>query len=209
MFIELVDALRCPVSHEESWLVAAADRTEARHIIEGTLGCPVCKAQFTIHDGVADLRRAHHEPSDAASVPADAGEAVGLAAFLGLDDTPGTVLLLGGWAVHARGLRELVDVNVIAADPPSGMRGEPGISVLRCDGPLPLAPGVARGTAVDATDGGNRIASAVRATRVGGRVVGPVSVPVPAGLRELARDARLWVAEREPNLPIVSLARRR
>jgi hypothetical protein len=37
MFIELVDALRCPVPHEESWLVASADRMEARHIVDGTL----------------------------------------------------------------------------------------------------------------------------------------------------------------------------
>lgn len=209
MFIELVDALRCPVAHEDSWLVAAAERTEARHIVEGTLGCPVCKAQFAIHDGVADLRRAHHERSDADAEPASADDAVRLAAFLGLDDSQGTVLLLGTWATHARALREVVEVNVIAADPPASMIGEPGISVLRCDGPLPLAPGTSRGTAVDAADGSSRIASAVRATRIGGRVVAPVSVPVPAGLRELARDERLWVAEREPDLPIVSLTRKR
>lgn len=208
MFIELVDALRCPVVHEDSWLVATAARTEARHIVEGTLGCPVCKAQFPIHDGVADLRRGHHQLVSVRSDASGDDAPLRLAAFLGLDDAQGTVLLLGEWAAHARGLRELVDVNVLAADPADGMAGEPGISVLRCDGPLPLAPGIARGTALDDTDGATRIASAVRATREGGRVVGPVGVPVPSGVRELARDERVWVAERERDLPLVSLASR-
>ena len=48
MFIELVDALRCPVAHAESWLVAAAIRMEARHIVDGTLGCPVCSAELLL-----------------------------------------------------------------------------------------------------------------------------------------------------------------
>ena len=56
MFIELVDALRCPRTHEESWLVLAASRIEARHIQEGALGCPVCRAEYPIRDGIVDLR---------------------------------------------------------------------------------------------------------------------------------------------------------
>src|SRR6476620_4400515 len=58
MFIELVDALRCPNTHEESWLVASADRMEARHIVSGSLGCPICKSEFPIRDGVVDFRTA-------------------------------------------------------------------------------------------------------------------------------------------------------
>ena len=56
MFIELVDALRCPQPHAESWLVVASTRTQARHILEGTLGCPVCRAEYPIVDGVVDFR---------------------------------------------------------------------------------------------------------------------------------------------------------
>ena len=41
MFIELIDTLRCPTPHDESWLVLAADRMAARHVVEGTVGCPV------------------------------------------------------------------------------------------------------------------------------------------------------------------------
>jgi len=56
VFIELVDALRCPRAHEESWLVLAMSRIEGRHIQEGALGCPVCHAEYPIHEGIVDLR---------------------------------------------------------------------------------------------------------------------------------------------------------
>src|SRR5690242_21064587 len=89
MFIELVDALRCPVPHEESWLVASATRMEARHIVDGLLGCPVCHAEYPIRNGVADFRREPTLPLEAAPDPflrGDATTAMRLAAFLGLSD---------------------------------------------------------------------------------------------------------------------------
>src|SRR4030081_3421247 len=95
MFIELVDALRCPTPHDESWLVGSADRMEARHIVEGTLGCPVCRAEFPIHDGVVDFRRgpARALPSNAAPDPE---QTMRLAALLDLSDASGFPVLLGG-----------------------------------------------------------------------------------------------------------------
>jgi len=44
VFVELIEALRCPRPHEDAHLVASATRTEARHIVDGVLGCPVCGA---------------------------------------------------------------------------------------------------------------------------------------------------------------------
>ena len=52
MFVELVDLLRCPRPHEDTWLVAAAEAMSGRHIVRGTLGCPVCEAEYPIRDGV-------------------------------------------------------------------------------------------------------------------------------------------------------------
>ena len=194
MFIELVDALRCPNAHEESWLVAAATRMEFRHIVDGTMGCPVCKAQYPVRRGVVDFRRtgAGAVPQHA---PPDESEAARLAAFLDLTDHTGFAVLLGAWSTHAPLVRGLVETPLIIVDPPDGTEGEPGISVLRCDGPIPIAAGSARGMAIDG-GGVARVASAVRATRVKGRVLAPVSVPVPDGVTELARDAATWVAER-------------
>jgi hypothetical protein len=64
-----------------------------------------------------------------------------------------------------------------------------------------------------AVDGGapTRVASAIRATRAGGRVVLPAGVALPAGVCELARDASVVVAEREAatSLPVTLHVRRR
>ncbi|CAN5786469.1 hypothetical protein BH11GEM1_BH11GEM1_03290 [soil metagenome] len=195
MFIELIDALRCPVSHEESWLVAAAARIEHRHIVQGTLGCPVCSAEYPIRNGVVDFRRgAGHLASS--RPPAHGEPAMRLAAMLDLTDAQGFAVLLGSWGSWATELSAIVETPLILLDPPADIIGAPGISVLRTDGDLPLASGAARAMAID--DGSlERAASAVRATRTKGRVVAPVSLALPDGVRELARDQALWVAERE------------
>lgn len=213
MFIELVDTLRCPTPHEESWLVLASTRMVARHVLEGTLGCPVCAAEYPIHDGVVDFRRAASGPR-ATAEPADAEQAMRLAAFLGLDDAQGFAVLMGQWGSHALELRGLVECPLILVDPPLEVDASPGLSILLTDGPLPLAAGAARGTALDvagpAGAPGERIASAVRATRVKGRVVGRLSLALPAGVTELARDDRDWVAERDAQAsPLVTLHVRR
>jgi uncharacterized protein YbaR (Trm112 family) len=208
MFIELVDALRCPTPHEESWLVASADRMEARHIVDGTLGCPVCKAGFPIRNGVVDFRRGALRELPA-STAADQEQAMRLAAFLDLSDAQGFAVLLGQWGAHAPLLRALVETPLVLVDPPEGIEGEPGISVIRCNGDLPLAAAASRGIAID--DGpAARVASAVRATRVKGRLVAPASVVVPAGVRELARNDSMWVGERETHdSPLLALHVRR
>ncbi|MEP6622580.1 MAG: hypothetical protein ABJE47_24875 [bacterium] len=208
MFIELVDALRCPVPHEESWLVASAVRMEARHIVEGTLGCPVCSAEYPIVHGVVDFRSTAVEPA-AHPAASDSTQAERLAALLDLSDAHGFAVLLGPWGNHSPPLAAITDVPLVLVDPPAGVTGEPGISVIRCDGVLPLAAGAARATAIDAGDAA-RVSSAVRATRVKGRIVGTAAVALPDDVRELARDDAGWVGEREaPASPLVSLHVRR
>ncbi|MDB4885359.1 MAG: hypothetical protein JWN79_797 [Gemmatimonadetes bacterium] len=212
MFIELVDALRCPRPHEESWLVVSAERLVARHILEGTLGCPVCMAEYAIHDGVVDFSAGARQLV-AASVPPSAEQAMRLAAFLGLDDAQGFATLMGAWGAHAIELRGMVDCPIMLIDPPADVDAAPGLSIIRTAGPLPLAAGSTRGLAIDLPDlhgdHAERVASAVRATRAKGRVVGPASLPIPAELHELARDEQHWVAEREAaRSPLVTLKRR-
>ena len=211
MFIELVDALRCAVPHEESWLVASSTRMEARHIVEGALGCHVCLAEYPIHAGVVDMRR----PGGTAALrvpPSRAASELGadrLAAFLDLTDARGFALLVGEWCAAAPTLRTLVETPLILIDPPDGIVGEPGISVLRCDAVLPLAEGAARAVAMDA-GGAPRIASAVHTTRAMGRILAPVEIPPMEGVRELARDEAIWIAEREaPPSPLLTLHVRR
>ena len=199
MHLDLVDSLRCVRPHQDSWLVAVAERVEARHLVEGVLGCPVCATRYPVRAGIADFADGASsapgaEPDGAPSPAAD--EAVRLAALLGLDDTPGVVLLAGGWARQLALLHEMVPavyvlVNAIpAADDPTA-------SALRVGAVLPFAARVARGVAIDAP-AAMLLPESVRVLRAGGRLVAPADVPLPDGVRELARDARHWVAERVP-----------
>lgn len=208
MFIELVDTLRCPVPHDESWLVAAAIRMEARHIVEGTLGCPVCTAEYAIRAGVVDFRRAAGQPA-ATRVTSDAEQAMRIAALLDLSEGHGFAVLLGEWGAHAHELAAIVELPLLLIDPPAGVVGAPGISVVRSDGDLPLAAGAARAMAIDVA-GPSRVSSAVRATKTTGRVLAPIAVEMPAEVRELARDERVWVGERTtPASPLMTLHVRR
>jgi uncharacterized protein YbaR (Trm112 family) len=235
MFIELVDALRCPRPHEESWLVLASTDIEARHIRHGTLGCPICRAEYPIRDGVADLRLTAVSPRESASPStalgtaaktatgsgfagapsgapnvADQVDAEQLAALLDLGDALGFAILVGDWGRHARALLALEQCPpLVLIDPPDGIAMMPGLSGVRAERELPIAVGAARAVATDDVDG-DRLASAARTTRAGGRVVAPARASVPDGVKELARDDNVWVGEREaPPAPLVRLHVRR
>ena len=210
MFVEIVDALRCPRPHDESWLVLAARRTEDRHVLEGTLGCPVCRAEYPIRDGIADF--ADGAVPDHASAPTLRAlpPADHLAAMLSLGDALGFVVLIGEWATRADALLELLDAPpLLLVDPPPGVAMGHGLSGLRSGATLPLATGAARAVAVDSADPA-RVAEAARAARAGGLLVAPAASRVPADVRELVRDETVWVGERlpQPSAPVTLHVRR-
>jgi hypothetical protein len=102
-----------------------------------------------------------------------------------------------------------VETPLILVDPPERIVGAPGVSVIRCDGDIPLAAGTTRGIAIDQSSQ-RRTMSALRVVRSGGRIVAPAAVPLPPGVTELARDDELWVGERESiGSPLVTLHVRR
>jgi uncharacterized protein YbaR (Trm112 family) len=209
VFIELVDDLRCPRPHEETSLVAASDVTTGRDIIEGTLGCPICRAEYPIRDGVVWFI----DPARAAPAPATSGrdvdpeQAVRLAALLDLSDGPGLAILAGSWAPAARLLREVVPTHLIVLNPRPTVAAGNGVSVVQTPAGIPLADGSCRGVALDdANANAVRLEAATRVLCPRGRLVAPARTPTPEGVTELARDAHVWVAERNVPPPrLVSL----
>lgn len=204
MFVDLVDALRCPAAHAETWLVAAAYRTRGRVILDGALGCPECAASYAIRDGVAHFgapdggAAADAVPqSPAPAADERAAEAMRLAALLDLAGPGGIVALGGTWDAVADALLELADVRVLLVEPAAAYAPREPVGAAR-GALLPLASGQVRGIALDAvTATPARLEAAARALRPRGRLVAPIGVALPAGVRELARDARHWVAERD------------
>lgn len=192
MFVELIDRLRCPAEHADTWLVVAADRTEDRELRNATLGCPACGAEYAMRDGTVWFG----ERADAAALAVSDEEAMRLAALLKLEER-GLYLLEGGWGSFAGALHALLDVAVLLADPPTPPApGASGEGTLRGIGDRwPLAAAAFHGIALDRATPA-RTADAVRLLRSGGRLVAPAAAPLPPGVRELARDDRHWVAEK-------------
>ena len=207
MFVELIESLRCPNGHEESPLIASATRTEARHIIEGVLGCPVCHAEFPIRETVAEfsprgtIGGVFEAPSEEV--------AMRLAAFLELTDAIGFALLCSRWAIHVEPISRLTQTPIVVINPSIAMPVRRAAGAMRCT-TIPFAEGSARAFAFDNGSSRELIASGVRAVRPGGRILGPSTLPVPEGVKELVRDDVMWVGEKSatPSAPrLVALKR--
>lgn len=210
MHVELIDRLRCPSPHADTWLVAAATRTAHRHLVEATLGCPECKAEFVVRDGELWLGECRDARPAAVSVPVSADDAMRAAALLALEEH-GLYLLDGAWGGAARGVQEILDVSLLLADPPpaDGDAAAPSAQgTLRGVGDRwPLADASLHGLAIDRVTPA-RLADAVRTLRPRGRLVAPVAAPLPPGVAELARDDRHWVAEKIADVVPLGRARR-
>ena len=214
MFTELVDTLRCISEHEESWLVAAADHTEGRHIMTGVLGCPVCHAQYEIDRGIADFAGAGSLPvalEQPGLEPTDE-LALKLAAMLDLTDSGGYVILMGRWTRLASALRSITPVSVLALNPMPDVEMGDGVSGIRAFVRVPVLASSAHGVALDSTSISSAndvllLQSAVGSVKAMGRVVGPVSLPIPSGVTELLRDDQHWVGARETVRPLLQLVR--
>ena len=208
MFVPLVDVLRCVQPHAETWLVASIERAENRHIVEGTLGCPTCLAEYRIRRGVTFFA---DRPPPATQRQGNEADALRIAAALDLVDPHMTALLHGSWAAHAELVVALSGVQLIALNPERDIAGGDGVSVIVSDS-VPLAHACLNGAAVDAAVSADMVQSIRRSLKVGGRLLAPVTLSVPDGFTELARDETIWVARLDDQSMIsapIPLTRRR
>lgn len=191
MLRDLLDSLRCPRAHDESWLVAMVHRAEGPLLIEADLACPTCGAEFVVSDGVARFDAV--APFTYDGTP----DVMRLAALLNVSESAFPVLLAGTRAAAAPGLASLVPVAQIWVNAPAGIPAPVAPhSALEVTGRVPLGVQILSGAAVDRSHNApDMLDSIVRAVRVGGRIVAPVDTPLPSAVKELARDATDWVAE--------------
>ena len=196
MFIELIDLLRCPVEHEESWLVAAFTKMDRRFVIEGKLGCPVCFASYPIVDGVAEFAPPESlRSSDSAEVSEEG--VMRIAALLGLTRPGMTIVIEGPDVMLSPSLVELTHARVITLNAASKLRETEFVAGVTAATRLPFA-----GRSIDGLVLGTMpvshtmVLEAARVLNHGGRLVAPASMDAELGaFRELARDERHVVLE--------------
>jgi hypothetical protein len=212
MYIELIDQLRCINQHEDTWLVASFETISNRFVLEASLGCPSCSAQYLIHEGIADFSAGVDLSSFAAERAAASHNreehATRAGAYLEATEPGATIVLGGVWAYAAEELSEIAEVRVLSLNAPAEVKESHGVGLLRVGSEIPVAPGSVFGVAVDAWFPVKLLASAVKAVRPGGRVVGPVSIPTPPELAVLAHDDNYWVAQKAPEVVKLSRANR-
>lgn len=201
MFIELVDSLRCLTPHEETWLVAAASQMDGRHIVEGTLGCPICRREYAIRRGTAwfTAEQPDGDGSHLTTHTSETDEAgvTRAAALLGLSEPGGIVVLGGSWAGYADAVADLGPSHVVVLNAHASDASPQEVSSLVVDDRLPFGTSGLRGVAVDGSVASAALlSSAASSLRSRGRLVAPSEESVPDGVEVLARDEVNWVAER-------------
>lgn len=209
MFIETIDLLRCINAHEDTWLVASFKTVSNRFVLEGSLGCPACSAQYPIRDGIADfsagLELASCEAERAAASHRREELATRAGAYLAATEPGATVALGGVWAHAAKELSEMATIRVLALNASPEVDETPAVGLLQVAAAIPVQPGSLFGVALDAWFPVKIIDSAVTAVRPGGRIVGPVVMPPPPELAVLAHDDHYWVAQKP--IEVVTLSR--
>ncbi len=212
MFIELIDLLRCINAHEDTWLVASFKTVSHRFVLEASLGCPSCSAEYPVREGIADFSAGMALPSCEAERAAASHRREELAtragAYLSATEPGATVVLGGVWAYAAQELSEMAEVRVLAINAPAEVKESQTLGLLRVASEIPVAPGSLLGVALDAWFPATIVASAVRAVRPGGRIVGPTTIPAPPELSVLAHDDNYWVAQKAPEVVKLSRASR-
>jgi len=203
MHIELTEMLRCPESHREDVMVLSTGEMMGRMVRFGIVGCPVCRKEFLITNGIVDFTgtgkgEAGSGPTRPPSAPP--GDPQALQALLELSGPGGFVTLLGDAARYAVGLTNLMaGIHFIGINAPPDVEELPVLSLLRTTAVIPLRQSIARGVVV-----GRDLATSswlVEAHRVllrGRRFVAMHETPeLPIGLEKLAVAKGLWVGEKK------------
>ena len=206
MHLDLAERLRCPNDHRPTPLVVVAREKRDRDLREGIVGCSVCRLEARITAG--HLRFEGHEPAPEFAATSAAPDLERVIALLGLSEPGGAVLLTGRYAALAEPLSARTEAAVVVMYADTPPASDQVSAVLGTLTRVPFMDETFRGAALDGRTPGSIVEDAVRAVAVQGRILAAASIPLPSGLRELARDDTEWVAARESSGAIVELKRR-
>ncbi len=196
MHLELAERLICPATHQRTPLVVVALHTRERDLLEARLGCMTCRREGWIIGGHVMLQQAVRGEANSAAA-AEAEPALDrLEAQLGLSGPGARVLLAGRYALYADALAMRVEARVAALNVITAPAAGVG-SVFLTEALVPFSDATFSAAAFDPLISTEQLRDALRTLQRGARVVGLHPLPVPFGVREIARDAVEWVGERD------------
>jgi hypothetical protein len=195
VFIELAEYLKCPAEHEDAFLVLATGAMKGRAIRYGTLGCPVCRAEYLVVQ--ASVRFGPRPDAPAPERPLPPAEDV--QALIALQTPGGYVALVGSatrlapdLAAFLRGVH-FVCVNADAELTPSVTR-----SLVESTATIPLRDSTARGVVLGEEYATSPwLAEGARVVLRGQRVVVcHEGLAPPDGLAAMASGQGMWVGRK-------------
>lgn len=220
MHLLLTDRLSCPRCGPEFGLILLAHEVRNRRILSGELGCANCREHYPVENGFGDLRAPPRPPlpelqgggngSGTASHPGPAGgeqeaEAIRIAAFTGITEGPGTLLLEGHAASRAGAVAGMLGgVEVVALNPALRFHPEEeGVSRMVAGPGLPFFSSTLRAVVLSEWVDDGALKESVRVLIPGGRIVlldappGAREQLEGAGVRIVLEEAGVLVGERE------------
>lgn len=196
MHIELTEMLRCPEPHEQQHLVLSTGEMIGRMVRSGTVGCPVCRREYPIREGIVDFGgKGNGERGPVARPPEYLPT---LQALLDLSGPGGIVALLGGAARYAVGLAGLMGgIHFVGINAPGDVREQPVLSLLSGPDLVPLRDAMARGVLVGRDLAREPwLAEGCRVLLRGRRLVVEDGDARPPGITRLASAEGLFVGEK-------------
>lgn len=200
MHLLLTDRLTCPRCGPEFGLILLAHEVRDRRILRGDFGCSNCRETYPVEGGFGDLRTPPRSPlsrlqpgpavvGDRPTTPdeeeGERGEALRIAAFMGVSAGPGTLLLKGPLARWAKAVARLVDgIEVVAMDPSLRQDAEEGGVSRMVSGPgIPFSSGTFKAALLSGEVREGDLGEALRVLAPMGRVI----------LVEGPSDAKDWL----------------
>ncbi len=196
--------LACPEPHEPSLLVLSTGEMLGRMVRSGIVGCPVCRREYPIAQGVVYFSGSGKRDAVVGTPPAARGSPAAdpqtLQALLDLSGPGGYAVLVGGAARYAVGLAALMGgIHFIGINAPPDVEELPVLSLMRSATMIPLRQAMARGVVLGADwASAPWLAEAQRVLLRGRRlVIEDENASPPQGVTKLAAGQGLWVGEKE------------
>ena len=195
MFIELTEFLKCPTAHENTYCVLSAEEMVGRHVVSGTVGCPICHNEYSIREGILFLSE---DETSASGGDVSVIDASGVLALLALQSPGGYVVLIGSASLLAPQLIEMMEaVHFVGVNSPEPESVSPSLSSITQSRVLPLRNSFCRGVVIGSEHcQPHWLEESARILLSGQRLVALAELDGVDGLETLAVGEGMWVGRK-------------